>query len=85
MQARGGCQRETKLTHGHGVNMVEKWLFEKGKKSVANLTKPLPMVVNYYFRQISSCGQSYKHFMLVIYDSRVVICGIFKSDMPQGS
>ena len=28
-------------------------------------------------RQI--CGQSYKHFTLVNYDSRVVIWGIFKS------
>ena len=26
-------------------------------------------------------GQSYKQFMLVIYDSRVVIWGIFKSGM----
>ena len=26
-----------------------------------------------------SCGQSYKHFTLVIYDSRVVIWGIFQS------
>ena len=25
------------------------------------------------------CGQSYKHFTLVIYESRVVIWGIFKS------
>ena len=26
-----------------------------------------------------NCGQSYKHFMLIIYESRVVIWGIFKS------
>ena len=26
-----------------------------------------------------SSGQSYKHFTIVNYDSRVVICGIFKS------
>ena len=30
-----------------------------------------------YTKQTS--GQSYKHFTLVIYDSRVVIWGIFKS------
>ena len=29
----------------------------------------------------SFCGQSYKHFMLVNYNSRVVIWGIFKSGM----
>ena len=28
-----------------------------------------------------SCGQSYKHFRLVNYDSRVVIWGIFQSGM----
>ena len=28
-----------------------------------------------------NCGQSYKHFMLVNYDSRVVIWGIFQSGM----
>ena len=27
----------------------------------------------------NNCGQSYKHFMLVNYDSRVVIWGIFQS------
>ena len=26
-----------------------------------------------------SCGQSYKQFTHIIYESRVVICGIFKS------
>ena len=30
---------------------------------------------------LCSCGQSYKHFMLVNYDSRVVIWGIFQSGM----
>ena len=30
-------------------------------------------------------GQSYKHFTLVIYDSSVVIWGIFKSGTPLGS
>ena len=29
--------------------------------------------------RLVSSGQSYKHFMLVIYDPRVVIWGIFKS------
>ena len=29
-----------------------------------------------------ACGQSYKHFTLVIYDSSVVIWGIFKSATP---
>ena len=33
----------------------------------------------------ATCGQSYKRFMLVMYDSRVVIWGIFKSGMPLGS
>ena len=28
---------------------------------------------------LASCGQSYKHFTLVNYDSKVVIWGIFKS------
>ena len=32
-------------------------------------------------RQLSTYPQSYKHFMLVNYDSRVVIWGIFKSGM----
>ena len=34
---------------------------------------------NFYFDVTS--GQSYKRFTLVIYDSRVVIWGIFKSGM----
>ena len=35
-----------------------------------------------YSRKLSTaCGQSYKHFMLVNYDSRVVIWGIFQSGM----
>ena len=29
----------------------------------------------------ADCGQSYKHFTLVNYDSRVVIWGIFQSGM----
>ena len=37
------------------------------------------------YLQLASCGQSYKYFTLVIYDSRVVIWGIFKSGMPLGS
>ena len=32
----------------------------------------------FYWTNLTS-GQSYKHFMLVNYDSRVVIWGIFKS------
>ena len=30
-------------------------------------------------RQMEICGQSYKHFTIVIYDPRVVIWGVFKS------
>ena len=35
----------------------------------------------YYFeyKNYESSGQSYKHFTLVNYDSRVIIWGIFKS------
>ena len=33
------------------------------------------------FYNINYCGQSYKHFTLVIYNSRVVIWGIFQSGM----
>ena len=32
-----------------------------------------------FVHDITSCGQSYKHFTLVNYDSRVVIWGIFQS------
>ena len=37
----------------------------------------------YLLEQI--CGQSYKHFMLVNYDYRVVIWGIFQSGTTQES
>ena len=30
---------------------------------------------------VNNCGQSYKQFTLIIYESRVVIWGIFKSVM----
>ena len=33
------------------------------------------------FRLVYTSDQSYKQFMLVIYKSRVKICGIFKSGM----
>ena len=35
----------------------------------------------YYYRLYNTSGQSYKHFTLVNYDSRVVIWGIFQSGM----
>ena len=34
---------------------------------------------------IATCGQSYKHFMLVNYDSRVIIWDIFQSGTTQES
>ena len=32
-------------------------------------------------REGDTCGQCYKHFMMVNYDSRFIIWGIFKSGM----
>ena len=37
--------------------------------------------VNLKVSNHQACGQSYKHYMLVNYDSRVVIWGIFQSGM----
>ena len=39
----------------------------------------MPLMLNYVIILNMICGQSYKQFMLVIYESRVVIWGIFKS------
>ena len=33
----------------------------------------------FHFTRYRICGQSYKHFTIIIYDPRVVIWGIFKS------
>ena len=37
------------------------------------------MMLNIDDDDVDVCGQSYKHFTIVNYDSRVVIWGIFKS------
>ena len=47
-------------------------------------TEPQPLPLIYYATltfvyEIGSCGQSYKHFTIVIYDPRVIIWDVFKS------
>ena len=68
------CKEFVQVLHLHvgsdgdlGVTEVMKRIFEKSGKARYGI--------------LIICGQSYKHFMLVNYDSRVVIWGIFQSGM----
>ena len=56
-----------------GPNLIKKISFVKLRCSSSEQSDWMEQ-----FKQATS-GQSYKHFMLVNYDSRVVICGIFQS------
>ena len=49
-----------------------------GATNVRTLFKNILLLFVY---DIGSCGQSYKHFTIVIYDPRVIIWGVFKSGM----
>ena len=42
-------------------------------------TRPRSLVNPVHFTYAGTSGQSYKHFTLVNYDSRVIIWGIFQS------
>ena len=64
-------------------SILVRWVEAGWKKAVVGyIPSFLPYVLGEWrivFTFKYFCGQSYKHFMLVNYDSRVVIWGIFQS------
>ena len=49
------------------------------KCRIFHFTQDFFDIFNVGLHNIGSCGQSYKHFTIVIYDPRVVIWSVFKS------
>ena len=64
------------------IRLATDWFYSEVRQMAFRETKEkfTKMFLEYLFpTYIKTGGQSYKHFTLAIYESRVVIWGIFKS------